>query len=183
MSELCYILIGMLGIFYETVETLERMQPFHETDAGRVSELTRTLVDSMHRHTLLPMGMGVGNQGLSAKFLALSHAMILETNSLPSFQSLLQACSSLTTDCGVEYGLANMPPLDVEQAFPWWSRQHNCDLVGDDDDAELPDASHFQRYLVNFSSALTVPGMEHLCHGAYKFACESMKSGTVELVP
>ena len=114
-----------------------------------------------HHHVLVPMALGARNLSLSSKILALLHALHLTCGTWELTRIICRTVHAVCTDYGTESGLASVPDLNVDAAFPWWQERPITS-----DDAEDLDSPLCLPVRVSFANAMQVPGIEHTCHNA-----------------
>ena len=119
------------------------------------------MAQEMHHHVLTPMALGARNLSLCAKILALLHALHLSCGTWDVTQRICRAVRCVCTDYGTESGLASVPDLNVDAAFPWWQERP---MTADDNvDPDMPLCLPVR---VSFANAMQTPGVEHTCHNA-----------------
>jgi len=114
-SELYMLPLPLLRRFRELSILLCNCGTVDIHDSDEVKLYTDELNSLQVHHKLVPVAIGVGNQGLIAKYLGLLHSLRLETSSWDATGRLMSSVSALCTDGGAEIGLATMPPLAPEQ--------------------------------------------------------------------
>ncbi|CAE7588977.1 unnamed protein product [Symbiodinium sp. KB8] len=84
-------------------------------------------------HANIPVVLGSGHAGLVHEFVALQHAVFMETGCSRTLASWNRCVVSITTDRGVEKGLNKMQPLSFGQAFPHFKGSRNPEGPGNID--------------------------------------------------
>ena len=139
-----------------------------EVDHDREADVMKELRAMLKHHIMIPTGMGSACMGLNVKCACLFWAMRQGlAKSFAAVKRFMQSVVSVTTDFGTESGLGSMPPTDANAAFPWL--RDGAGLVDESLGAELPDDAR-----CSFSSAMSVPGTEHLAHNSLKTVVEKM---------
>ncbi len=72
-------------------------------------------------HLMPCMGLGTGHGNLDGKLHAWLYACHLECGNWSTVQRFCNSVISITTDWGVEAGLAGVPRIAFDEYFPYWS--------------------------------------------------------------
>ena len=128
------------------------------------------LESHFHLHHLPLVTLGSGRITLADKYGTLMHAFFLEGGpSRQEFSSYCQSFCSLTTDYGVEHGLASVEPAEVESILPWFVEtagevpmQSCVEWEGESD--QSGDVADDGR--ISLQGCLAAPGMLHILHNA-----------------
>ena len=124
--------------------------------------------DSLVVHRLMLMGLGSGASPLDHKARAIARSLYAETQTLPALRVILSQITSVTSDMGVELGLADMNGLPLKEIVPDWISDTESALNLDCEDVQavqvprlLDDASaDFEELFL--PRALAVPGLNHI---------------------
>lgn len=81
---------------------------------------------SMTKHALCPVVLGSGRSGLDHKTSAFAYQLYLETLSAVRFRDMLGSIRSITTDLGVEIGIAEWRTETARSLLPPWV---DCDFL------------------------------------------------------
>ena len=142
-------------------------------------------------HALPPVVIGRGRSSLSDKVHAVLHALRLESKDIGALVALLKSVCAITTDFGVEAGLARIEPISVFAFFP-----HETGRIPGPgpDDFEEPSGLHRPLFLsqgnpdgeddfedlgvpvIDFSGCVDVAGMLHIVHNMTEDLSRCMKN-------
>jgi hypothetical protein len=131
------------------------------------------LSEHLSYHRPPPVVLGSGRTALIDKFCATMHALWLDAGTAADLSKMCSSIVTITTDLGVEFGLADVRPLKVSDVLPFadvapavpdpaaeldvFMIPESCDLddlpawLGDPPDAPI-------EHLVGFESPLSIPG-------------------------
>ena len=119
------------------------------------------------KHLCLPVALGSRRSSLIHKIHALMHALLLEVSLFSGLRKFLESVRAITTDFGVESGIAEARNIRVYELFPYLV---DLDFDLADEDAENADDLQFlpgrDSLTFMFEHALPVPGALHVLHGA-----------------
>ena len=113
-------------VFFAIQETLRALGDDSLTDdelKGFLEEhdtLVATGEKLIKHHANIPVVLGSGHATLIHEFVALQHAVFMETGCSSTLATWNQCVVSTTTDRGVEKGLNKVGPLSFSQAFPYF---------------------------------------------------------------
>ena len=118
------------------------------------------------QHICPPVAIGSRRASLTHKVHALLHSLLLEVSLFSGLRKFLQTVRSVTTDFGIESGMAEARNVQLKHLFHYMV---DVDFTRAPDPAESPDHAASQDSLVFlFEHALQVPGALHILHGATK---------------
>ena len=116
-------MISKLGAlrFRAARNKLLEMRRRGEWNACEAGVLIGTMRSELFHHPLVPMALGARNLSLASKFLAILHAIHLESapTGWRECEQVIHMVRNMCTDMGVESGICYVPPVDVTVAFPW----------------------------------------------------------------
>ena len=149
----------------EAAEAEQALAALAQIKAER-ARLAQLLAAHLLQHILPPAALGSKRASLLHKVHALLHGIRMESASWRAVGELLQNVVSVTTDQGVESGIADVHSVDLDAMFP-----HLTDLTEDPEhlnlvscDAPALGAAADIHHLMPL--AIWVPGALHMLHGA-----------------
>lgn len=151
-----YLASSMLGILGLEQDTENDTLDDHRE---HIAQLTKLLTI----HAPPPVVLGRGRGTLADKLHAVTHALRLEVNSLTDLARLTESICAITTDFGVESGLAKLKPVSLQSIFPW---DDGVDLAGfqaGDDVDDFVEDQHLHSH-VDFGSTVDIAGLLHILH-------------------
>ena len=170
--EVC-ALVGILRGNSEGMRASDVQQFLDEHDA--LLEQARGMI---RHHCNIPVVLGSKHSTVLHEFVALEHAIFMETGSSAVLSNFNKCVVSTTTDRGTEKSLVRVPPMQFQVAFPFFLPEEQLQFEVDAGGAEPAPEGHAERLgpqapasvspddLLCLSDALDVAGPMHALSNA-----------------
>ena len=136
----------------------QRRRPRSAVDVNTAA--TQVLCDCMEWHCPPPAALGTAQENLQHKVAGLMHSLSLETDGMGHLQTVLQNTVTLTTDMGVEMGIAGAVHGKSAGAYAWFVDGLEPAGATADDGEWQPAASDSGAFV--FERAVPIPGLLHI---------------------